>query len=210
MSWQGTKGGIVAARRGNDVIMTPTEYCYVNFYQANPDFQPPAMPNTLVTLHKVYQFDPMPEGLTPKQQAHILGGQCNLWTEYINTPEMAEYMLLPRLCAMAEDLWSPLSVKQWEHFRSKVARHRVRLESNDYHVGTGSFSPWANYDRQADGTVMVTLYWEVEGTQLYYRYDDVKFMKYTGPFNVKKGTRVSVQPFYHGIPKEKTYDFICE
>ncbi len=210
MSWQGTKGGITAARRGNDVIMTPMEFCYFNFYQANPDFQPPAMPNSLVTLHKVYQFDPMPAGLTKEQQSHILGAQANLWTEYINTPEMAEYMLLPRLCAMSEVLWSPVEKRQWDHFRSKVARHRVRLVSNAYTVGTGSFQPWYTAEKQEDGKMQVTLQWEVEGTRLYYHTGDGKYVRYTAPFTVEKGTTVTVMAFYHGALREKAYQLKIE
>lgn len=207
MSWQGTQGGIQAARRGNKVIMTPVDYCYLNFYQANPDFQPPAMPNSLLPLYKVYQFNPVPEVLSESQRRYILGGQANLWTEYINTPEMLEYMLLPRLCAMSEVLWSPVEVKQWDHFRSKVARHRVRLEANDYHVGSGSFQPWLSIAKADGDTVQVTLHWEVEGTRLYYRMDDGDYTLYTEPFHAVKGKRLTIVSFYHGAMKEKPYMF---
>ena len=207
MSWQGTKGGIAAARHGNDVIMTPLDYCYLNFYQANADFQPAAMPNSFLPLHKVYMFDPMPAGLTPKQQKHILGGQANLWTEYINTPEMLEYMLLPRLCAMAEDLWSPLSAKQWESFRQRVTRHRTRLEANDYRVGSCSFQPWVSHEKQEDGMLQVTIHWEVEGTTIFYQTGDGDYHRYKEPFLVKKGTTVTTLSFYKGQLKEKAYRF---
>lgn len=207
MSWQGTQGGIAAARRGNDVIMTPLDYCYLNFYQAGSDFQPPAMPNSFIPLHKVYQFDPMPAGLTPAQQKHILGGQANLWTEYINTPEMLEYMLLPRLCAMAEDLWSPLSAKQWEMFRSRLTRHKVRLEAGEYRVGSASFQPWVTPEKREDGTLMVTIHWEVDGTHIFYHTGDGNFRPYEGPFAVKKGTTVTTLSFYRGQMKEKAYHF---
>ena len=206
MSWQGTQGGIVAARRGNDVIMTPTSYCYLNFYQANPEFQPPAMPNSLVTLDKVYKFDPMPHQLTPSQQKHILGGQANLWTEYINNAEMAEYMLLPRLCAMSEVLWSQPALKNWERFRAKVGHHRIRLVAYYYKVGTGSFRPWASIEKQEDGKLLVTLDWEVEGTQIYYHTGDGHFIQYREPFEVEKGTTITTLSFYHGMMKEKAYE----
>ena len=205
MSWQGVKGGIEAARRGNDVIMTPLDYCYLNFYQANADYQPPAMPNSLVTLHKAYSFDPMPAALTPTQQVHILGGQANLWTEYINTPEMAEYMLLPRLCAIAEDLWTPPEKKNWEHFRQKIARHKVRLEANDYTVCPGSFKPWLTSEKQPDGMCKVTLHWEVEGTNLYYHTGDGSFHRYTEPFVAEPGSTVTVLAFHRGLLKEQAY-----
>ncbi len=207
MSWQGMRGGITAARRGNDVIMTPMEYCYFNFYQANADFQPPAMPNSLVTLHKVYSFDPVAGLHSAEQRRHVLGAQCNLWTEYINTPEMAEYMLLPRLCAMSEVLWSPQAVRQWESFRSRVARHCVRLVASDYRVGTGSFQPWMTLLKSDDGRLYAKLEWEVEGTHIYYHTGDGHFRRYTEPVEVKKGTTVTTLSFYNGVLKEKAYDF---
>ena len=210
MSWQGTRGGVAAARRGNDVIMTPTDFCYLNYYQANADFQPPAMPSTLVTLHKVYAFDPMPVGLNAAQQRHILGGQANLWTEYINTPEMAEYMLLPRLCAMSEVLWSQREKKPWEDFRRRVARNVKRLKCNDYSVGEGSYQPWLTVEKDNDGHRLVSLHWEVEGTHLYYHTGDGRFVRYTRPFTAEKGTSVTVLAFHDGMIKEKAYELKIE
>jgi len=210
MSWQGTKGGIVAARKGNNVIMTPTDYCYFNYYQANPDFQPPAMPNSLITLRKVYQFDPMPAGLNAAQRKYILGGQCNLWTEYINNGAQAEYMLLPRLCAIAEDLWSDPHVKQWELFRRKIEHHRIRLNANDYKVGTSSFMPLLVTEKGKNGVVKVSLDYEREGTHIYYAIGDGDFVRYTAPFEVQKGTEVRTLSFFNGIMKEKMYRFTVE
>ena len=203
MSWRGSKGGIDAARRGNDVIMTPMDYCYFNFYQADPEFQPPAMPNSLVTLHKVYSYDPMPEGLKVDQRQHVLGAQCNLWTEYINTPEMAEYMLLPRLCAMSEVLWSPAQKRDWESFSSRLARNIVRLKSLDYKVGNSSFAPWATWESATDGKLTVSLHCEVDGARIYYHFGDGNLNLYSGPFEVTKGTELHTVTFYHGILREK-------
>lgn len=206
MSWRGTEGGKKASRRGNNVIMTPMEYCYFNFYQANADFQPAAMPNSLVTMHKVYAFDPVAGMRTAEQKNHVLGAQCNLWTEYINTPDMAEYMLLPRLCAMAEVLWSPTEGRQWEKFRARVARHCRRLEANDYTVGTGSFQPWATFEKGEDGKTYATLHWEVEGTDVYYHTGDGHFVRYMNPFEVAKGMKITTVSFYNGMLKEKAYE----
>ena len=208
MSWRGSEGGIKASRHGNDVIMTPLDYCYFNFYQANADFQPPAMPNSLVTLHKVYSFDPLAGIRTASQRKHILGAQCNLWTEYINTPEMAEYMLLPRLCAMAEVLWSPRERMQWEDFRARIARGRIRLESNDYRVGSGSFQPWATFEKGTGGRMLATLHWEVEGTTVYYHTGDGRWTRYEAPFEVGKGMKINTLSFYNGMLKEKEYEIV--
>ena len=205
MSWRGDKGGIEAARRGNDVIMTPMEFCYLNFYQADAQFQPPAMPNTLLTLHKVYQFDPMPESLPERYRKHILGGQCNLWTEYINTPEMAEYMLLPRMCAMAEVLWSPSSSKDWESFRRRIARNIIRLRANDYRVGTSSFTPWVSKEKLSDGTSRIVIHSETEGTDIYYHTGDGKFRRYSEPFVITADTELHTIAFYNGLLREKEH-----
>lgn len=210
MSWRGSEGGIKASQHGNDVIMTPLDYCYLNFYQANADFQPPAMPNSLVTLHKVYSFDPVAGMRTESQKKHVLGAQCNLWTEYINTPEMAEYMLLPRLCAMSEVLWSPIQNRQWEDFRSRVSRHRIRLEANDYRIGASSFKPWVTYEKNAEGATIATLHWEIEGTNIYYHTGDGNFKRYTGPFEVAKGSVITTISFYNGMLKEKAYELNVE
>ena len=206
MSWRGSAGGIKASRHGNDVIMTPLDYCYFNFYQANAEFQPAAMPNSLVTLHKVYGFDPSAGISSERQREHILGAQCNLWTEYINTPEMAEYMLLPRLCAMAEVLWTPETMRNWEDFRGRVSHHCVRLKANDYNVGSGSFQPWVTYSKDSEGRRMATLHWEVEGTRIYYHTGDGVFKRYTEPFEVNKNDKITTLSFFNGMLKEKAYE----
>ncbi|MFP4471610.1 MAG: beta-N-acetylhexosaminidase, partial [Bacteroidales bacterium] len=106
MSWRGFDGGIEAARQGHDVVMSPVSHCYFDYYQGNPDFEPVAI-GGFTTLKKVYSFDPTPPVLNAEEAKHILGGQGNVWTEYIPSPEHAEYMSTPRMTALAEVLWSP-------------------------------------------------------------------------------------------------------
>ena len=122
MCWQGPKAAVIAANHGNDIILCPTSHCYFNFYQNDPEKEPLAMTG-LITLEKAYTFDPMPEGLSEKAQKHILGGQCNLWTEFINTPKQADYMIYPRICALAECVWTDPAHKDWKKFQNKVEMH---------------------------------------------------------------------------------------
>lgn len=131
MCWQGIEVAKTAAKHGNDVILCPTSHCYFNYYQGDPEKEPLAMTG-LVTLEKAYSFDPMPDGLTEAQAKHILGGQCNLWTEFINTPEQAEYMLLPRLCALSECVWTPLDKKDFKNFSNRVSYHQQFLTKSGY------------------------------------------------------------------------------
>ncbi|MGY5354090.1 glycoside hydrolase family 20 protein [Wenyingzhuangia sp. IMCC45467] len=119
MSWRGTKGGIEATKQGHDVIMTPESHCYLNFYQGPQNEEPKAF-NAYTPLNKVYEFDPVVEGMTPEQAEHVLGGQANLWAEFITSNELSEYMLFPRLSALAETLWSPKEARDWSDFSARI------------------------------------------------------------------------------------------
>ncbi len=127
MSWRGEEGGIAAAREGHDVVMTPYSHTYFDYYQADPENEPLAI-GGLLPLEKVYAYDPVPAELNEQQRHHILGVQGQVWTEYISTPEKAEYMAFPRACAMAEIGWTPSDQKDYELFSSTLLRHLKRLD----------------------------------------------------------------------------------
>ena len=104
MSWRGVKGGIEAAKQKHEVVMTPTTYCYFDYYQSGHPSEPVAIGGFL-PLEKVYKFNPLPKELTNDEQQYILGGQANLWTEYIASMEHLEYMTYPRALALAQSVW---------------------------------------------------------------------------------------------------------
>ena len=131
MSWRGTEGGIAAAKANHDVVMTPTSYCYFDYYQANPDSEPKAIGGFL-PLEKVYSFEPIPSELTKKQAKHILGAQGNVWTEYMPDTKHIEYMVLPRMLAMSEVIWSDKSQRNLEDFLKRLESHYIRLEYRGY------------------------------------------------------------------------------
>lgn len=108
MSWRGTEGGIAAAKAKHQVVMNPTSHCYFDYYQSGSSGEPLAIGGYL-PLDKVYAFDPIPNELTAEEQKFILGGQANLWTEYISDFAGVQYMMFPRLVAMAEVLWTEKS-----------------------------------------------------------------------------------------------------
>ena len=108
MSWRGSKGGIAAAKLGNDVIMTPNTHCYIDYYQTSDpqaNGEPLGNGRFPITLRKAYSLDPY-DGLNESQQRHIKGVQMNLWTEYIATFDHFQHMLLPRIAALCETGWS--------------------------------------------------------------------------------------------------------
>jgi len=150
MSWRGMRGGIDAARAYHDVVMAPTDYCYFDYYQGVPDLEPKSIGGFL-PLERVYAFEPTPDSLSAVQAAHILGCQANLWTEYIATPEHAEYMIFPRLFALAEVAWSPASARHWPNFLGRVVAAMPRLEAMGINASHTLFNVQAELMRSSDG-----------------------------------------------------------
>jgi hexosaminidase len=138
MSWRGMNGGIAAARQRHDVVMTPGEFCYFDFYQGRREFEPQAI-GGYTPLSKVYQFEPVPPSLTPAQARHMLGAQANVWAEYIPTPEHVQYMTLPRMAAMAEVLWSPKSSRDWNNFAGRIESQIGRYEALGWNYARSSY-----------------------------------------------------------------------
>jgi hexosaminidase len=128
MSWRGVAGGIDAARQGHDVIMSPNSHCYFDHYQGDPRFEPKAIGGYL-TLEKVYSYEPEPEGLTAEEAKHVLGAQANVWTEYIPTETQVEYMALPRMSALAEVVWTPKVLRDYEKFIHRMEKQFQRFDA---------------------------------------------------------------------------------
>lgn len=123
MSWRGEAAGFKSARMGHDVIMTPGNYMYFDFYQADPRYQPVAI-GGYTPIRKVYNYNPIPQdSLTAEEAKHFLGVQANTWTEYIPTPEHLEYMMFPRALAVAEIGWTPQEKRDWQDFKPRVNAH---------------------------------------------------------------------------------------
>ncbi|WP_236646298.1 beta-N-acetylhexosaminidase [Gemmatirosa kalamazoonensis] len=140
MSWRGMNGGIAAAQAGHDVVMAPTTYTYFDYYQTpngpNRALEPLSIGGYL-PIDTVYAFEPVPPVLDSVQAKHILGGQAQLWTEYIPTPKQAEYMAFPRLVALAEVLWTPRERKDFADFQQRLTRHFARLDALDVNYRRG-------------------------------------------------------------------------
>lgn len=114
MDWIG--GGREAAAVGHNVVMTPTGSCYFDYYQSKNRAAEPRAIGGFLPLEKVYAFEPIPNGLAPDRQSHILGAQGNLWTEYIPNFQQVEYMVFPRLSALAEVTWSAKGDRHYDDF----------------------------------------------------------------------------------------------
>ena len=154
MSWRGSKGGIKAANQGNQAIMTPWDICYFDHYQGSKLFEPMAQSGFL-PLQKVYEWEPIPNEIQPSNRHLILGGQANLWSEYILSPEHAEYMIYPRILALAEVLWAS-HYRDYNNFIERLAELQKRLNFGhiNYHIPLPE-GPQAQYVEFLD-TIEVT------------------------------------------------------
>lgn len=139
MSWRGTEGGIKASMMGHDVIMTPNNYMYFDYYQGADQSCEPFGIGGYVPLEKVYSYEPFTKEMDEQARVHILGVQANLWTEYILNNEHLEYMLLPRMSALAEVQWCLPENKDWDRYYSAVAHMFEIYKASGYNFSTTSF-----------------------------------------------------------------------
>ena len=126
MDWIG--GAVEAAGAGHDVIMTPTGFCYLDYHQSTNHATEPKPVGAYLPLSKVYSFEPIPAKLDAQHQSQILGAQGNLWTEYVPNLKHAQYMVFPRLCALAEVTWSPPTSHNWEDFTRRLPTQFQRFD----------------------------------------------------------------------------------
>jgi hexosaminidase len=169
MSWRGEAGGIEAAKMHHDVVMTPGSPCYFDHYQAGPEGEPLAI-GGFNTVKKVYDYEPIPKELTAEQHKYVLGAQGNVWTEYISTAEHLEYMVLPRMLALAETVWSPAVTKNWNDFSRRLQFHFKAFDAKGLHYSPGNFTvdikPAAK-----NGKLEVALFSEVPTASILYTTD---------------------------------------
>lgn len=185
MSWRGIKGGIEAAKMGHDVVMTPSAFTYIDYMQGDPTLEPYIY--STLRLKTCYGFEPVPDGVEAK---YILGGQANLWTEAINTPSYAEYMMFPRCWALSEVYWSPKSTKNWDNFVTRMESQFERADLAGINYARSAYDPIIKPENK-DGKLMVALDTEITGLDIFYTIDDAVpsrySPKYTQPIEIPEG-----------------------
>lgn len=167
MSWRGMKGGIEAAKMGHEVVMSPSDFVYIDLMQGDPLVEPRVYSS--VRLNKSYQFEPVPEGVDPK---YIKGGQANLWTEQIYNMRHAQYMTWPRAFAVAESVWSPKEKKNWDAFMPRVEAHMKRFDVADIKYAPSVFDPIIKVSRTADKQLKIDLSTELKDLTIHYTFDN--------------------------------------
>lgn len=186
MSWRGEAGGIEAAKMNHDVVMTPGNPLYFDHYQAGPEGEPIAI-GGMNTLKKVYDYDPIPKELNEHQARYVLGAQANLWTEYVTTAEQVEYMVLPRMLALAEVVWSPKKAKNWESFNQRLQSHFRAFDQKGLHYSKGDNKVTIKPSSQ-NGRLQAALSTEVLNSDIYYTTDGseptIQSKKYDAPVTI--------------------------
>ena len=130
MSWRGIDGGIAAAKASHNAVMSPGTHCYFDHYQGL-NGEPKAI-GGYTNLEKVYSYEPVPDALTADESKYIMGAQANVWTEYIETTNHVEYMLLPRMLALSEVVWSPKESRDYNDFSKRIEKHYDLLSKKNY------------------------------------------------------------------------------
>lgn len=167
-SWRGINGGIAAARKKHQVIMSPIDNCYLDLYQGEPSVEPNTY--SMCRLSDCYNFEPVPEGVDP---FYILGGQGNLWAESIPTGRHAEYMTWPRGLALAETFWSAKEVRDWKSFIPRMEQHMKRFDDTGVNYAKSVYNAIVSPIKDAEGNMThIRLDSEIEGTEIYYTFDE--------------------------------------
>ncbi len=167
MSWQGMKGGIEAAKQGHEVVMTPTDFVYLDYMQSDVIMEAPVYAS--LRLKKTYEFEPVPEGIN---SSLIKGGQGNLWTEQIYNLRQAQYMTWPRGLAIAEILWSPKRNKDFSAFVKRVEAQFDRFDKAETKYAPSLYDPSFKASSKDSTQLIVELIPEIEGLDIHYSFDN--------------------------------------
>ena len=128
MSWRSEDGGIQAANAGHKVVMSPVDFCYLDYYQSKDADNEPLTIGGFLPLEKVYSYDPIPAKIDEDKKHFVMGVQGNVWTEYMKTPQVVEYMTYPRASAIAEVGWTQPESKDENNFKQRLKAHYKRLD----------------------------------------------------------------------------------
>lgn len=207
MSWRGTQGGIEAARQKHDVVMAPNQFMYFDYYQGEPHLEPHAI-GGLITLEKVYGYDPVPAELDKEERKHIKGVQANIWSEFIHSPDKVEYMAFPRLAALAEIAWTPVARKNWEDFTKRMETQYKRYDEAGINYSHSAKNVWqhAEIDTLAN-VATITLRAQTYKPEIRYTVDGSEPTKssplYEGPFPVTLPATIRARVFEGDKPAGK-------
>lgn len=180
MSWRGMEGAIAAAKAGHHSVMTPTQFCYLDYLQGEKNIERNSF--GYLRAKRVYEFEPVPEGV---DASYILGGQGNVWGEFIPNYRRVEYMTWPRALILAEVLWSPQGKRNWDEFVSRMEDHFPRFDQAEVNYATSIYDPEIAMVKTEKGEFRITFTPEIKGLDIYYTFDCTFPDKFSAKYNGK-------------------------
>ncbi|MEP6949845.1 MAG: family 20 glycosylhydrolase [Ginsengibacter sp.] len=202
MAWHSSESAIDDIKKGYDVVMAPYHYTYFDFYQSPPNLEP-YITYAQLLMDTVYAFDPAALQLSSEEAKHVLGGEACLWTENVATPERVEYMMLPRLLALSEVLWSQPENKNKAGFINKVEEQFKRFDAEkiNYAKSIYNVTITPSFDTTTK-TISITLADETHKYPIHYTTDGslptAKSALYTNALNVNKSIHIKTAGFKSG------------
>ena len=197
MSWRGMKGGIEAAKQGHSVIMTPTDHCYLDFYQGDPTVEPNTY--SMLRLQDCYKYQLIPDSV---DASLIMGGQGNLWTESVPHYRQVEYMIWPRALAISETLWTDARLRNWKFFVNRVEQQFERFDRSGVNYARSIYDPiiYPHWDKERQ--LKIAMKTEIEGLSLFYTFDntipDIYSNMYTDTLSIPENASMLRVAAYKG------------
>ena len=196
MSWRGSTGGYKAAKMHHNVIMTPNDYLYFDYYQSLDTESEPEAGGGFNSVKKVYSLEPIPEGLTEDEEKYILGPQANLWTEYASEFNVLLYRMLPRLGALAEVQWCYPEQKNYDDWVKREYRLTKLYDLYHWRYARHIFDIDVKITPNVqDGVLDVTMSKQVDG-EIMYSIDNQEFQKYSEPLKIDKNCHLEAFVLY--------------
>ncbi|MBI3510829.1 MAG: beta-N-acetylhexosaminidase [Bacteroidetes bacterium] len=211
MSWRGEDGGIAAAKAKHNVVMSPGGWCYFDHYQSQNNNEPLAIGGYL-PLDKVYSYDPVPASLNADEKKYIMGVQANVWTEYIGTWPYVQYMVFPRICALAEVAWTIPQEKNYSHFEERVIQHFHLLDKLNINYAKSIFDLQAKITSNSFSGISLGLNTNKKNAKIMYWFnegDSARHYVYDFPITINKPLTVHAALFIDGkqLGNENTWVF---
>ena len=202
-SWRGVAGGIEAAKQGHNCIMSPNSHLYFDYYQTKYVDDEPLCIGGYVPVEKVYEYEPVDSSLTVEEQKYIIGVQANLWTEYVPDFQRVEYMLLPRMAALAEIQWTKPEKKDYENFKKRLLSLTDIYDMKQYNYAKHLFEVVAEFSTDTEKNAVMVNLSTIDNTPIYYTVDGSEpttaSTLYTEPVAIKEACTFKAK----GIAKDR-------
>lgn len=204
MSWRGEEGGIAAAKQKHEVIMTPEKFVYLDYYQSLNAKEPTAA-GGYTSLQKVYHYDPVPVILSKAEQSYIKGVQANVWSEYLDSDKHAEYMIFPRIVALAEIAWSRKESKNYLDFLSRLDKGKhflknINLAKSYYEITGKSIGSKPAFELKTD----------LPGAEIHYTLDGTEpklsSAKYKQALDINRTALLKARLFKKGVAQGQLFE----